>query len=163
VHDRESLRRRVAWAVERFSQPCVVEEFIAHGELTVFLIGNHPPQALPAIQRQLDPTTRLSCHLIRKPTPQTWLSPLELTDELDCRARAIAATMFDVLGCRDMARVDLRVDEAGSVYFLEINPLPSFDPDGSIGLLADYFQVTYRDIVVFGGSIMSSIRSAVGF
>ncbi len=160
VHDPESLRRRVAWALQRFSQPCVVEEFIAHGELTVFLIGNHPPQALPAIQRPLDPDSRLSCHVTRRRASTTWLCPLELTQELDRRARAIAAAMFDALGCRDMARVDLRVDEAGRVYFLEINPLPSFDPEGSVGLLADYFQVAYRDVI---SEILHAAMRRLGF
>jgi D-alanine-D-alanine ligase len=142
-----ALRARVEWAIERFHQPCLVEEFIPFGELTVLLIGNNPPQALPAIQRPLDPATRLSCHVARQPNATAWLCPLDLTSALDAAARDMATTMFGVLGCHDMARVDLRVDEAGAVYFLEINPLPSFDPEGSLGLLAEYMGTTYKHLV----------------
>ncbi len=39
VHETASLQRRVAWALQRFHQPCLIEEFIPFGELTVFLIG----------------------------------------------------------------------------------------------------------------------------
>ena len=46
-----------------------------------------------------------------------------------------------------MARVDLRVDQDGQLYFLEINPLPSFDPDGSFGLLAEYLGLRYADLI----------------
>src|SRR3989338_4868111 len=51
VHDLPSLARRVEWLTRRLHQPCLVEEFIPFGELTVFLIGNRPPQALPVVQR----------------------------------------------------------------------------------------------------------------
>ena len=145
VHDAAALRHRIEWVLAKFSQPCLIETFIPFGELTVFLIGNAPPEALPAIQRPLDPATRLSCHVA--PGAATWLSPVELTPELDARARLAAAAVFQALRCRDMARVDFRVDEEGRLYFLEINPLPSFDPSGSVGLLADYLGTTYAALI----------------
>ena len=40
VGDIDALRRRVVWVLERFHQPCLVEQFIPFGELTVVLIGN---------------------------------------------------------------------------------------------------------------------------
>ena len=55
--------------------------------------------------------------------------------------------MFERLGCRDVARIDLRVDEDGRVQFLEINPLPSFAPDGTVGLLAEYLGTTYAALL----------------
>ena len=147
VHDEEALRRRVGEVAARFGQPCLVEEFIGFGELTVFLIGNAPPHALPAVQRPLDPATRLSCHVVRAPEGAAWLTPLDLTPTLDAAAREAAVAVFEALRCRDMARVDFRVDEQGRLYFLEINPLPSFAPDGSLGLLADYLGTTYAALV----------------
>ena len=147
VHDVDSLRARVRWALDRFQQPCLIEEFIPFGELTIFLIGNHPPEALPAIQRPLDPATRLSCHVVRRPESTAWLCPVDLTQELDAAARALAVTMFEVLRCDDVARVDLRVDEDGTLYFLEINPLPSFDPAESLGLIAEYLGTPCTELV----------------
>ena len=44
---------------------------------------------------------------------------------------------FEALDCRDFARVDFRLDVDGAPAFLEINPLPSFAPDGSFGILAE--------------------------
>ena len=41
------------------------------------------------------------------------------------------------LACRDFARMDFRLDDAGLAHFLEVNPLPSFAPDGSFGILAE--------------------------
>ncbi len=146
VYDHAALAQRVGWSINECQQPALVEQFIPFGELTVCLIGNNPVQAYPAIQRPLDPSTRLACHVVRS-IPSDMIAPLDLTDELDARARQIATTMFDVLGCHDMARVDLRVDQDGQLYFLEINPLPSFDPDGSFGLLAEYLGLRYADLI----------------
>lgn len=145
VHTAEALRDRVRWLRRRFDQPALIEAFIPFGELTVFLIGNGPPEALPAIQRPLDPTTRLSSHVV--PDAAAWLSPVELTPELDARAQLAAVAVFEALRCRDMARVDFRVDEQGRLYFLEINPLPSFDPAGSLGLLAECLGTTYARLI----------------
>lgn len=158
VRTPEALRQRVQWLYERVRQPILVEEFIAGGELTVCIIGNDPPVVYPAIQRPLDPATTLSYHVV-KPAPATWVAPLILEPSLDQQARTIARTMFDAIGCRDMARVDLRVDAQGRASFLEINPLPSFDPEGSLGLLAESLGVTYDEII---GSILDAAFGRFG-
>lgn len=147
VRDAAALQARVAWACERFAQPVLVEEFIEHGELTVCIIGNDPPRVLPAIQRPLDPVSRLSCHVAGRASGQGTLAPLELDQRLESQAQEAALTLFDALGCRDMARADFRVDGQGHVYFLEINPLPSFDPEGTIGLLAEHLGCRYADLI----------------
>ncbi|MBI3997251.1 MAG: ATP-grasp domain-containing protein [Candidatus Omnitrophica bacterium] len=159
VHTPEALRQRVQWLYNRVQQPILIEEFIAGGELTVCIIGNTPPVVYPAIQRPLDPATTLSYHVV-KPSPATWVAPLILEPLLDQQACEIARTMFDAIGCRDMARVDLRVDAHGRVQFLEINPLPSFDPEGSLGLLAESLGVTYDEMI---GSILDAALGRFGY
>src|SRR3989338_8007022 len=146
VRDLTALARRVEWLTRRLGQPCLVEEFIPFGELTVFLIGNRPPEALPVVQRPIDPDSRLSCHVLGEEA-RAWLCPVELTPELEAAAAQMAVTMFEALRCRDMARADLRVAEDGRLYFLEINPLPSFDPEGSLGLIAEYLGTTYAELI----------------
>ncbi len=156
----EELRARADWLLGTFHQPCLIEQFIPFGELTVFLIGNDPPEAFPPIQRPLDPASRLSCHVVaQRSSGAPWLCPVELTPSLDAAARQMASTMFRVIGCRDMARVDLRVDESGRLYFLEINPLPSFDPEGSLGLLAEYQGRPYASLV---GRILDAALQRIG-
>ncbi|MBI3330766.1 MAG: D-alanine--D-alanine ligase [Candidatus Omnitrophica bacterium] len=146
VGDAAALAARLRQQYGRAQQPLLVEEFVGHGELTVCLIGNDPPVAYPAIQRPIDSASRLAYHVAGS-SDRKWDAPLALTDALDTAARRLAVTMFQAVGCRDMARADLRVDAAGGVWFLEINPLPSFDPEGSFGLLADYLSVGYHDLI----------------
>lgn len=158
VRDSNALHERVRWLHEQWQQPVVVERFIPHGELTVCVIGNETPIAYPAIQRPLDPASRLSTHVVTH-QPVRWDAPLELTEQLDTQVRRMALLMFEAIGCCDMARVDFRVDERGAPWFLEINPLPSLDPEGSLGLLADYLSVTYGHLI---GRIVETAAQRVG-
>ena len=50
---------------------------------------------------------------------------------------SLGVRAYEALRCLDFARADFRLDAAGRPYFLEINPLPSFAPDGSFGVLAE--------------------------
>jgi D-alanine-D-alanine ligase len=140
-----ALADRVARMLAQWRQPVLIEEFVSFGEVTVCLIGNGPPSAYPAIQRPLDPASRLSCHVARRDAD--WIAPVALTPELDAAVGRMAVEVFDALGCRDMARVDFRIDEGGRPLFLEINPLPTFDPEGSLGLLAEYLGVPFHALL----------------
>jgi D-alanine-D-alanine ligase len=158
VRDRVALEARVRWACGRFSQPVLIEEFIGHGELTICVIGNGPAEALPAIQRALDDESRLSWHVAGGVSAGRGrvLTPLEIDPRLEQEAQEAALTLFEALGCRDMARADFRVDAEGRVFFLEINPLPSFDPEGTIGLLAEHLGRSYAVVV---GSMLDAART----
>ena len=51
------------------------------------------------------------------------------------------------LECRDFSRSDFRVDPAGRVWFLEVNPLPTFAPDGTFAILAELAGRRYPDFL----------------
>ena len=49
VSDFTALRRQVAWVIEEYRQPALVEEFLPGRELSVGMLGNRPPTVfLPA-------------------------------------------------------------------------------------------------------------------
>jgi len=57
------------------------------------------------------------------------------------------------LGCRDVARIDFRMDERGRVYFIECNPLPGLTPGWSdLVLIAQGAGMDYRTLI---GEILS--------
>jgi D-alanine-D-alanine ligase len=52
------------------------------------------------------------------------------------------------LGCRDVARVDLRLDAQGRVNFIECNPLPGLTPDFSdLCLISRACGMDYRTLI----------------
>jgi D-alanine-D-alanine ligase len=58
-----------------------------------------------------------------------------------------ALNAYEVLGCRDVARVDFRVRD-GVPYFLELNPLPGLNPESSdLVILAEIVGWTYGQLI----------------
>jgi D-alanine-D-alanine ligase len=141
VENREQLVAEVERIVRDYEQPALVERFLAGPEYTVTVIGNDPPRVLPVLQRALEASTRIGLHAIeRHPAPAGgWhhLVPGPLDDALERELGALSLRAFAALNCRDFARADFRLDPAGRPVFLEINPLPTFAPDGSFGILAE--------------------------
>jgi D-alanine-D-alanine ligase len=74
--------------------------------------------------------------------------PAPLTDgELEALERA-SLDAFDVLGCRDVARLDFRLDADGVPHFLECNPLPGLAPGiGDLTFIAAGAGLSYEELI----------------
>ncbi len=120
----ESLRRD-------HRQPVLVEEFIEGDEITVGMVGNNPPQII-GIMRVVPLRRRerfvYSLEVKRDYRRQVrYECPASLPGEVTVAIEEAARAAWQVLGCRDVARVDFRLRE-GRPYFLEVNPLPGLHP-----------------------------------
>jgi D-alanine-D-alanine ligase-like ATP-grasp enzyme len=79
--------------------------------------------------------------------------PANLTKEELRIVERTCRTTFMTLGCRDVARIDLRLTPEGRAYVLEINPLPGLTPDYSdLCLIANGARIDYRTLI---GEILS--------
>lgn len=132
-------------------QPVLIEEFISGDELTVGLLGNSPPRLLGIMR------------IRPKESMGHFVYGLEIKREYkrlvhyDCPAPLSAAdadaveqaarTAFDVLGCRDVARIDFRLRH-GIPYFLEVNPLPGLHPeDSDLVIMARLLGINHAQLV----------------
>jgi lysine 2,3-aminomutase len=141
VEDRAALAREVARVVQGYGQPALVEGFLAGPEFTVTVVGNAPPRALAVLQRALEERTRIGLHALERhaPPPGGWRHTLpgSLDAKLEAELARLAVRAYQALECRDWARADFRLDQAGRPRFLEMNPLPTFAREGSFGILAE--------------------------
>ena len=159
VETQGELVAAVARVVERYRQPALVEAFLPGAEYTVAVVGN-PPRALPALQRALDAQTRIGLHAIEQPGESLpHVTPGALDAALEAALAAQALRAHDALACRDFSRVDFKCDADGAPVFLEINPLPTFAPDGSFGILAELVGTTYEALV---GDVLADALRRVG-
>jgi D-alanine-D-alanine ligase len=147
-----SLRREVERVTTTYEQDAVAEGFVVGGgEFTVAVVGHDPPEALPVLQRGVEPTTDIGLHALEHrgaPTAQQdwdYELPGTLTPDLEDRLQTLALRVFDRLDCRDFARADFRVDGDGQPWFLEINPLPTFAPDDTFAIVAELMGRDYVD------------------
>jgi D-alanine-D-alanine ligase len=151
VETRDALVREVARVVATYGQPALVEAFLDGPEYTVTLVGHAPPRALPTLQRALEATTRIGVHALERhrPPPGGWrhVAPGTLDPGLEADLVALAGRAFAALECRDFARADFRLDGQGQPRFLEMNPLPTFAPDGSFGIIAELLGRPLDDLL----------------
>ncbi len=158
VRDEAELREVAREMIVKYAQPALVEEYVAGREFTVGLLGERRPRVLPPMEivflDQTDPTPIYSFEM-----KQDWNDmiryevPAKLTPrELDRLERA-ARECFAALGCRDVARIDFRIDALGRIYFIESNPLPGLTPGWSdLVLIAQAAGIEYRALI---GEILS--------
>ncbi|HEY5928067.1 MAG TPA: hypothetical protein VIV11_40550 [Kofleriaceae bacterium] len=141
VRDRAALDARVQLVVGDHKMPALVEEFIEGREIHCAILGNNPPTPLPLYEMKFkdggidndgrplpniityrakwDPYSR-DYYAMEPSCPVDDLEP-EITKQI----QDVALRAYRVLGCRDYARVDLRVDTStGEAFILEVNPNP---------------------------------------
>jgi len=135
VEDEQDLREAVAEDLERFQQPVLVERYVEGRELNLSLLGNERLHALPPVEIRIDEesprlfTRRDKQHGSRRTIEG--LCPAPVAESVADRAADLARRAYRVLGCRDWARVDFRLDAGGELFLLEINSLPHLDRDSS--------------------------------
>ncbi len=130
----------VARVVERYREPAIIERFLGGREFTVAMLGNDGDgRALPIVELDFGTLPNGAPPLYGFEAKWIWdrpEDPLEIfhcparvTPDLQQRIEAIAMAAFRTLRVRDWARIDVRCDEAGEPYILEVNPLPGVIPD----------------------------------
>lgn len=154
VHSRDELVRAVDRLASDYRQPVLVEAFAPGAEYTVTVVGHAPPRALPVLQRALECDSGIGLHALERrggPAPPAggyrYHAPGALDRALEAGLQEVAVRAFEALECRDFARADFKLDAKGEPAFLELNTLPTFDPAGSFGVLAELAGSTYAEYV----------------
>jgi len=63
------------------------------------------------------------------------------------RHPGVCFAAYRLLGCRDLARIDFRLDAAGQPVFLECNPLPGLNPESSDIVILTRATLSYDNLV----------------
>ncbi|MFH1368996.1 MAG: ATP-grasp domain-containing protein [Elusimicrobiota bacterium] len=152
AHDKAAAAKRAEFIINTYKQPALIEEFIFGQEFTVGVIGNDNPEALPPLQVIIKGETELGDQIYTQARVVNdeldYLCPSSAPEELQDKLKQYAARAFKLLGCRDLARIDFRVDRDGTPYFLECNPLPHLGLIDAFPLYAKATGRTYEQIIV---------------
>ena len=138
AHSVDQLRERVAYVVEKYRQSALAETFVRGREFNISLWGNQP-EVLPLAEVDFgafdDPNDRMVSFAAKwdvgsfEYTHTPVKCPASVTPEEDNRIRTAALKAWEAIGCRGYGRVDMRMDEDGQVYMLEVNCNPDLSPD----------------------------------
>jgi D-alanine-D-alanine ligase len=153
VERKEQLSQAVDAVIGPYHQPALVEEFIPGREVTVGIVGNNPPRVVGAMEVvPLNGTGNgfmYSLEVKRDWRRQvSYRCPPDLPGECVTRIEQAALTVFHALQCRDMARIDFRIDGLNRPFFLEANPLPGLSPVPSdLPIMAGLVGWTYSQLI----------------
>jgi len=138
--DRDHLARQTRFLLENYQQPVLVEEYLPGKEFTCAVLGNgNRATVLPLVGMNFEslpdgalPIYSFDAKFVwdRPDNPlEIFQCPARITKELQASIERVTLDAFRVLGCRDWARIDVRLDAAGNPNVLEVNPLPGILPD----------------------------------
>ena len=130
VETPEALAEQVCHVLRAYHQDCLVEVFVPGREFCVGILGNDSPQLLPIAEVRTEGA--FYAYEDKSRHHKELLCPADVSEDTAEQMRVMALTAFEALRCRDLARVDFKLDETGRPMFLEINPLPGLSPFYSI-------------------------------
>ena len=152
VTDAESLKEAVKDVLNRYSQPALVEEFLSGREFTVGILGERRLKVLPILEiefhSELEHPIYSFEHKQGNDGEVRFVVPANVDKTLQKRLEQAAKSSFRALGCRDVARIDFRMDAQGEINFIECNPLPGLTPDFSdLCVIGKAAGMEYPDLV----------------
>jgi D-alanine-D-alanine ligase len=138
--DRDHLIAQTKFLLENYHQPVLVEEYLPGNEFTCGVLGNGDEAVvLPLVGMNFQALPKGALPIYSYDAKFVWdrpeqpleifQCPAEITRELQQAIERVVLDAYRVLGCRDWARIDVRLDGNGNPNILEVNPLPGILPD----------------------------------
>jgi len=138
VYNKSDLYKLIEKLSSDYYQDVLVEEYLDGREFTVAIIGT-PPRVLPIIEVSFDELPKDMPKFDHYEAKWIFDSPLKKADPLTCPAKIskvlqknieeITLKSFNVLGLKDWARFDVRLDNKGIPNIIEVNCPAGIIPD----------------------------------
>ncbi len=154
---KKELRKRISYVLHTYSQPALVEDFIDGREFHVTLWGNHNQvKMLPPAEMDFSAFENIHdrlCTYDSKFEPDSIhykrikvKVPAELSKKEYENLRKTATRAFNVIGCRDYARIDIRLRN-GIFYVLDVNANPDISKETSMAEAAKLSGYSYNRMI----------------
>ncbi|MDW8044564.1 MAG: ATP-grasp domain-containing protein [Nitrososphaerota archaeon] len=169
VEDHDGLRTVSQRIINTYHQPVIAEEYIDGRELNVSIIGDaSSPQPLPISEIVFTKDEKFKVVGYRA----KWVKdseeykstvpvcPAQLEEEVASKIQSIAVKAYSILGCRDYARVDIRL--RGDIpYVIEVNPNPDISLDSGFSRSLRAANIPYPEFI--WRVISSALERGFGF
>jgi D-alanine-D-alanine ligase len=161
VSNQEALDKRVAYVLENYRQPVLVEEYIEGREIYVSLLerGDQEPQVFPFFEIDFSdmPDDRpkivsFEGKWIEDSVEYKGTRPVRcegLSEEMRALVAKTALNAFRAIGLRDYARMDIRLSRDGIPYVIDVNPNCDLsDLAGGYSKAAKAAGLSYRELIL---------------
>ncbi len=156
VYDDIALRKQVELMCAVYKKEALVEEFIGGREFNATGMGNANPVVLPISEIQYNLPENLPKLLTfaakwEEDSPYFKgtipVCPAPITANQRRQIVQIVLKTYKLFNCRGFARVDLRMDDKGNVYVIELNPNPDITPGNGTARHAATLGLTYTEFI----------------
>jgi len=136
----EQFESKILSLYNEFSLPILVEKYLAGNEYTVAVIQLSNGSLLTSHIEIIPPSStnglKILGHKVKKENSEQ-LKKVK-NNALKTKLTKMATDVFYGLGIRDYARIDIKTNQMGECYFMEVNLVPGMTQDSS------YFPKSYE-------------------
>lgn len=154
VNNIDELKLHSNFLFKTYNQAIIAEEFIDGRELNVAILGNQPlpiseilfdglPDGLPKIVTYDGKWVANSVYF-ENTKPKC---PANLDTKTKRRVEEAAIKSYAALGCRDYARVDIRLSSNGIPFVIEVNPNPDISSDSGFARAASAVGISHSELL----------------
>jgi D-alanine-D-alanine ligase len=159
VHNSADLTLKVKECINIYRQEALVEEFIEGKELTVGILENGKTRVLPILEIDFSNCKKSGEYFYSWKMKEfqgnrelglvpEFYCPARLNKETEEKIKDVALRTHRAVGCLDISRTDIRLDNNNVPYVLEINPLPGLDPqESNFPIMAYAAGMKYEDLI----------------
>jgi D-alanine-D-alanine ligase len=155
VKDADALAVETARILADYAQPVLVESFLPGVEMTVGVLGNGDRAEVLGVMEIQPLLVKTDEFVYGLETKRNYVAevayhvpPKNVPAATVRRVGEVALGAYRALGCRDVSRVDVRLDARGVPNFVEVNPLPGLSPASSdIVIMARTCGRTFEDVI----------------
>lgn len=164
IQDRDRLIDACQSLLEKYRQPVLVEKFLPGREFTVGILGTgEQAQAIGTVEIKLLAGAEKDVYSFMNKERCEELVEYRLVRAQETplvpEAERISLDAWQVLGCYDAGRIDLRCDEKGQLQIMEVNPLPGLHPEHSdLPILCTQAGIPYVTLIE---RIMNSAKERI--
>jgi len=171
VKNEKEMRERIAYIVNTYQQPALVETFLPGREFTVGIMGRadakrysrHPEwyekdgfHRFPVLELEMSRSVTPNVYSqaskskdVGEEGAPDYVCPANIDPELDKKLKHFALRAHQLLYALDVSRTDIRLDDEGNPRLLEINTLPGLTPNYSDLCLQGAAEgIRYEDLIL---------------
>ncbi len=158
VRDRDALISRSRAMLAKYGQPVLGERYIEGREVNVTVMGRDQELfTLPLHEIDFSAMPEERPHIVSYAAKWdedhvdyagSMPKPMQnVSDELVAAIEGVSFAAFRALGLRDFGRVDLRVDDAGQPWVIDVNPNCDLSPDAGVARAAAHGGLDYPHLL----------------
>jgi D-alanine-D-alanine ligase len=73
--------------------------------------------------------------------------PADLPPDLEKKLKELSLKAYRIIGCRDYARVDIRLTNDNQPYIIEVNPNPDISDDAGFARSVRKYGLTFEQVI----------------